>query len=104
MYAFTQDVPIDESQYRVIMAALGPEPLDGQLLHLCVRREDGGLRYIDIWESEQKCGAAFEGRIHAAVDTAFGGSRPGEPVVNHLEVLHATGSVLPATATVGGPF
>ncbi len=101
MYAFTQDVPIDEAQYRVIIEAIGVEPLDGQLLHLCVRREDGGLRYIDVWESKEKCALAFQGRIHAAVDTAFGGSRPGEPVVNHLEILHASGSMVPV-ATAGG--
>lgn len=99
MYAYTQDVPIDEAQYRRIVDLLGPEPLDGSLLHLCVRRADGGLRYIDVWESEEKCGVAFEGRIHAAVDAALGGTRPGEPVVHHLEVLHATGSTLSA----GGP-
>ena len=102
MYAYTQDVPIDEAMYRVIIDALGPELLDGSLLHLCVRRSDGGPRYIDVWESEAKCTQAFEGRIHAAVDAAFGGSRPGEPVVDHLEVLHASGSMVPAAAAAGG--
>jgi hypothetical protein len=95
VYAFTQDVPIDEELYRRVIEQLGPEPLAGSLLHLCVRRPDGGLRYIDVWESEEACTRAFDERIHHAVDAAFGGHRPdGEPAVDHLEVLHATGTLL----------
>lgn len=93
VHAFTQDVPIDLPMYQKIIANLGSEPLDGCLVHLCVRRPDGGLRYIDVWESEEKCAAAFEQRIHPAVDEAFGGSRPGqEPHSDRLEVLDAAGS------------
>jgi hypothetical protein len=92
VYAFIQDVPIDEAGYRRIMASLGPEPIEGSLLHLCVRREDGGLRYIDVWESEESCTRAFDERIHAAVDSAFGGRRPGtEPEVQVMDVIDITG-------------
>lgn len=95
VYAFIQDVPIGEELYRKIMANLGPEPLLGQLLHLCVRQPDGRLRYIEVWESEQACARAFDERIHTAVDAAFGGSRPqGEPEVHRLDVLDATGRLL----------
>ncbi|MCF7550127.1 hypothetical protein [Pseudonocardia sp. WMMC193] len=97
MYAFVQDVPIDEPTYRRIMAEIGPEPVAGSLLHLCVRHE-GGLRYIDLWESEEACAAAFAERIHPAVDRAFGGARPAtEPVVERLEVLDASGALLART-------
>jgi hypothetical protein len=97
VYAFIQDVPIDETRYRRIVDALGPEPLPGSLLHLCVRTPEGGLRYVDLWESEEACARAFAERIHPAVDAAFGGTRPAtEPTVQHLEVLHATGSLLAA--------
>ena len=93
VYAFIQDVPIDEARYRKVMEELGPQPLAGQILHLCVRRADGGLRYIDVWESEEACARAFDERIHAAVDTAFGGARPeAEPEVHVLEVLDVTGT------------
>jgi hypothetical protein len=95
VYAYVQDVPIDEPLYRKITAELGPEPIAGALLHLCVRREDGGLRYIDVWESEEACARAFDERIHPAVDRAFGGVRPGtEPTVRRLEVLDASGALL----------
>jgi hypothetical protein len=95
VYAYTQDVPIGEELYRRILDELGPEPLEGSLLHLCVRTPEGGLRYVEVWESEELCAKAFDERVHPAVDRAFGGSRPpGEPTVMHLEVVEARGSVL----------
>ncbi len=98
VYAFIQDVPIDENLYRRIIEELGPEPMAGSLLHLCVRRPDGRLQYIDVWESEQACAQAFDERIHPAVDAAFGGNRPGtEPTVHRLDVLHAGGALLEPT-------
>ena len=92
VYAFIQDVPIDEARYRLVIENLGAEPLAGLVVHLCVRREDGGLRYIDVWDSEESCTRAFDDRIHAAVDIAFGGHRPStEPPIHVLEVLDITG-------------
>jgi hypothetical protein len=93
VYAYIQDVPIGEDLYRKVIAEIGPEPIAGSLLHLCVHQSDGSLRYIDVWESEQACERAFDERIHPAVDAAFGGSRPGtEPTVHRFDVLHATGA------------
>jgi hypothetical protein len=98
VYAFIQDVPIGEELYRRIIDKIGPEPMAGQLLHLCVRQPDGKLRYIDVWESEDACTLAFDERIHPAVDAAFGGNRPsGEPEVRRLDVLHADGALLETT-------
>ena len=94
VYAFTQDVPIDADMYGRFSAALGEEPMDGLLVHLCVRNPDGGLRYIDVWESEEQCSRAFEERVHPAVDAAFGGRRPSvEPTVDRLDVLEVRGAV-----------
>ena len=77
---------------------LRPEPMTGQLLHLCIREPDGKLRYIDVWESKQACARAFEERIHPAVNAAFGGQRPSsEPVVHPLDVLHASGTLIEPT-------
>ena len=95
VYAFTQDVPIDADMYRRITDGIGSEAMDGLLLHLCVRTAEGGLRYIDLWESEEQCARAFDERIHPAVDKAFGGSRPGvEPTVARLEVIDASGALV----------
>jgi hypothetical protein len=94
-YAFVQDVPIDAAMYQRIAARLGDEPMDGLLMHLCVRNPDGGLRYIDIWESEELCARAFDERIHPAVDAAFDGHRPPvEPTVHRLDVLEVRGPVV----------
>ncbi|HVL86043.1 MAG TPA: hypothetical protein VM367_17385 [Pseudonocardia sp.] len=99
VYAYIQDVPIGPELYEKILQEIGPEPLAGSLLHLCVRRSDGGLRYIDVWESEQACRRAFDERIHPAVDRAFGGARPEtEPVVQRLDVLDARGALLSSRA------
>ncbi len=98
VYAFTTDVPIDEATYGRIREEIGTEPMDGALLHLCVRRPDGSLYYIDVWESKEQCGRAFDERIHPAVDRAFGGQRPAsEPHVEHLDVINAMGPLLPAS-------
>ena len=98
VYAYIQDVPIGEDLYRRIVEKIGPEPVAGGLLHLCVRDADGKLRYIDVWESEEACSRAFDERIHPAVNAAFGGQRPTqEPVVHHLDVVHASGALIETT-------
>lgn len=103
MFAYLQDVPIGEELYRRIVENLGPEPLAGSLLHLCVRRPDGGLSYLDVWQSEQHCKQAFRDRIHPAVDAAFGGVRPDtEPEVKPVEVVHATGALLAGPPLLAG--
>lgn len=90
MYAFIQDVPINDELYAKIRANLGNEPLPGLVLHLVVRREDGQLRYIDVWESKEACSETFEKRIHPAVFSAFKEAkfRPsGEPPRTEMAVV-----------------
>jgi hypothetical protein len=94
VHAFVQDVPIDTEIYGRITAALGDEPMDGLLLHLVVRNPEGGLRYIDVWESEAQCARAFDERVHPAVDAAFGGRRPPEPTLTRLDVVEVRGSAV----------
>jgi hypothetical protein len=98
VYAWTQDVPIDTDFYDRVTEALGDAPMDGLLMHLCVRNPDGGLRYIDVWESREQCDRAFEERVHPAVDAAFeaaaGSPRPSaEPRRHHLDVIEVRGSM-----------
>lgn len=98
MYATMQDVPIDQATYERIVELLGPAPLEGSLLHLCIRRDDGGLRYIDVWDSPEACARAFDERIHPAVEAVFDGVRPGEPTTTRLDVVHASGALLAGTS------
>lgn len=96
VYAYTQDVPIDEQMYARIMEAIGEQPMDGLLLHLCVRRPEGGLRYLDIWESEEHRARGFDDRVRPAVYAVFNGSPPSdEPAVDRLEIVDLRGSLIP---------
>jgi hypothetical protein len=96
-YVFTLDVPIDEATYRRVTDEIGPEPMPGALLHLCVKLPGGGLRYIDVWESQPAYTSALAERIAPAVATVLG-RRPmdSDPSPAPLEVLHATGALLTA--------
>jgi hypothetical protein len=50
-YAFVQDVPIDRTTYLALRERLGDTPPAGLISHVVLER-DGGLRYVDVWESE----------------------------------------------------
>ena len=81
-YAFTQDVPIDLDTYRRIVDGLGSAPAEGLILHIAIARPEGGLRYIDVWESEEHCDRFGEERLHPVVHpiiTEMIGSQPPEP-------------------------
>lgn len=96
MYAFTQDVPIDEGVYRRISEKLGRQPLEGQLLHLVVRRPEGGLRYVDVWESREAFTRAVDEFIHPAVHSTLEeiGIRPqGEPATTEVDVVELRGQL-----------
>jgi hypothetical protein len=61
---------------------------------------EGGLRYIDVWESEDQCARAFDARVHPAVDAAFGGARPPvEPTMTPLEVIEVRGAAVDGVRT-----
>ncbi len=51
-YAFIQDVPANAEIYRLIKDRLGETPPPGMIAHLAIVR-DGGLRYVDVWETEE---------------------------------------------------
>jgi len=95
-YAFTQDVPIDAAFYQRIRDGLGDEPPAGLIVHFAVERPEGGLRYYDIWESEEACDRFGEDRLHPVVHTLlaeiFGDQLPDEPERTPLPVIHAWGS------------
>ncbi|MFD1211910.1 hypothetical protein ACFQ36_07640 [Arthrobacter sp. GCM10027362] len=97
VFAFSQDLPVDDDTYRRVVEAMGTEPFDGLILHLCMRKDSGGLRYIDVWESEEQCNAAYAQRIRPAVERVLGGRRPAtEPEAAPLEVVDLRGKVVGA--------
>ncbi len=92
-YAFTQDVPIDATAYQQIVDGLGSEAPPGLIVHIAMTRPEGGLRYVDVWESEADCDAFAEDRLHPVVHPmlaqVFGeANMPEEPARDALDVIH----------------
>ena len=82
-YAFVQDVPIDAAFYARIREGLGVDPPQGLISHVVIERAEGGLRYVDIWESEHDWDRFAEDRLHPVVHAllagVFGDDFPPEP-------------------------
>jgi hypothetical protein len=91
-YAFTQDVPIDATAYDKIVAELGPNPARGFIVHLAIARPEGGLRYIDVWDTEADFEKFAEERLHPVVHpmlhAVFGENMPPEPERAPVDVIH----------------
>jgi hypothetical protein len=97
-YAFTQDVPIDAAFYGRISDGLGAEPPAGLIVHLALERPEGGLRYIDVWETEADADRFTEERLHPVVHEllheVFGDDLPAEPERHPVSVVHAWGHLV----------
>ena len=91
-YAFTQDVPIDADFYWRIVDGLGTHRPKGFIAHLALERPEGGLRYIDVWESEADWDRFAEERLHPVVHPMLGGifgdNLPPDPERTPLAVIH----------------
>jgi hypothetical protein len=82
------DVPIDMDIYKRITAELGDDVPQGLITHVVFQREQG-LRYLEVWESEQDWDRFEEERLHPAVDRVCeraGVPRPAEPDRQPVEV------------------
>ncbi len=51
-YTLQYDVPGDARLYERVKTAIGDEPADGLLLHFVVAAPSGGLRHIEVWDTE----------------------------------------------------
>jgi len=91
-YAFTQNVPIDTAFYKRITDGLGNEPPKGLITHIAIERPEGGIQYIDVWESEADWNQFVEERLHPVVHgllgEVFGDELPPEPERNEISVIH----------------
>ncbi len=92
-YAFTQDVPIDADFYGRIIEGVGEEPPVGLVVHLVIDRPEGGLRYIDVWETKDDWDRFVDERLHPVVhgllEGIFGAELPPEPEQMPLPLVHA---------------
>jgi hypothetical protein len=91
-YAFMRDVPIDEAQYAEVRTTIGDAVPEGMIAHL-VLRQDGGLRYIDVWDSQADWERFRDERVNPAVRkmmAAHGITPPAAPLPQHdIDVVHA---------------
>jgi hypothetical protein len=69
-YGFIQDVPADEAMYRQIKDKLGDDPPRGLVAHLAIRRE-GGLRYVDVWDTQADWERFRDERVEPAVGSVL---------------------------------
>ena len=91
-YAFTEDVPIDAAFYKRLRDGIGDELPKGLITHLVVERPEGGLRYIDVWESEEAWNQFEMERVHPVVhellSEIFGDHLPPDPKRTRMSVVH----------------
>jgi hypothetical protein len=103
MYAFEQDVPINAEIHAQILDGLGDVTPEGLLAHIAIEREDGTLRYVDLWRSREDCDRFTDERLHPVVGRALAeaGIRPdGEPPRRQLTVVDLWGEGFPREARV----
>ncbi len=88
-YAYIRDLPIGTEHYERVMDEVGRDAPDGLIVHLVAKRE-GGLRYIDVWESEAHWDKFHDDVLQPALVRAFETDErapsPVEPVSEVLDV------------------
>jgi hypothetical protein len=100
LYAWTQDVPIDAAMYREICARMGDAKMPGLVAHIAMENEDGTVRYLDVWESQEAHDAAFEQIVHPAVHPVLTEHRvevrrePPRTALKVLDVRFADGTTV----------
>jgi hypothetical protein len=90
-YAFTYDVPISAEIYGQIMAGIGPRRPPGLIAHLACRT-DTGLRYVEVWQTEDDWKAFEQDRLHPVVHPLLQdmlGFVPPEPPRTMLDLVDA---------------
>ena len=75
MYGFIQDVPANEEMYGQIRSRLGDQPPKGLVAHVVLTR-DGGLRYVDVWETQADWERFRDEEVEPAVDAVLSAIGP----------------------------
>ena len=70
MYGFIQDVPANEELYGQIKSRLGGRPPKGLVAHVVLTR-DGGLRYVDVWETQADWERFRDEEVEPAVEAVL---------------------------------
>jgi hypothetical protein len=71
-YGFVQDVPANAEIYGLIKEKLGDVTPAGLVAHVVIERE-GGLRYVDVWETEAAWNTFRDERVEPVVAEVLAG-------------------------------
>jgi hypothetical protein len=71
-YSVIQDVPANDEIYAKIRAGLGDATPDGLITHLAFHQE-GGLRYVDVWHTEQQYRRFIDDTVEPVVTEVLAG-------------------------------
>jgi hypothetical protein len=87
LYGFIQDVPADEGIYAEVRAKLGADQPTGLVSHVVLKGE-GGLRYIDVWQTRADWERFRDERVEPAVSEVLAGYgiAHDHSLVHHEEV------------------
>jgi hypothetical protein len=91
MIAFVQEVPISKQAYERIRDLLGPVPPEGLITHVA-QMIPGGIRYTDVWESQEALDRFTDERLHPVIGQIlreFQIEITEEPPRVPVEVIHA---------------
>ena len=69
-YAFIQDIPADAYTYGQVRARMGDTPPAGLVSHVVYEREEG-LRFVDVWESEEAWRAFHDSTLMPILSSVF---------------------------------
>jgi hypothetical protein len=90
-YAFFYDAPGDERIYATVKAEIGQEQPKGLLVQLVAKRDGGGLRHFNVWESREDWERFQEERVAPALATVLAGigvtEPPPRPQVEEMELI-----------------
>ncbi len=67
MHAIVHDAPATPEMHARVLEILGEEPPVGLVVHLALARPEGGLRYVDVWESPEAFATFGTERLGPAV-------------------------------------
>ncbi len=91
MYAFSYEVPGNETFYRRINDELGEAP-EGLVVHLVVESE-GGLRHINVWSSQAEWERYRDERVRPAVNKVLAQAGIPEAPPPHEEPMKIVGVI-----------
>ncbi|MEO8698374.1 MAG: hypothetical protein ABI658_33080 [Acidimicrobiales bacterium] len=89
-YAFIQDVPVNEKIYGQIRTMIGSDTPKGLVAHLAYKYE-GGLRYVDVWDTQDDWHRFRDARVEPAVGEVLAGlgiaQDPTQPKFEGIELV-----------------